>query len=156
MNDIAFQDQGSVIGCFGCGASNEQGLKIKSYWDGDEAVCKWRPEPHHRGGSTQNLNGGLIACLMDCHSLNLAIAHAHRSEERAIGSEPRIAYVTASIHVSYRRPVPLDEPVSLRARIIKVEGRKTSIHCALSSAGTVRATSEVLAVRVSQEGSGSI
>jgi acyl-CoA thioesterase FadM len=86
--------------------------------------------------------------------LNLAIAHAHKSEGRAMGSEPRIAYVTASLNVSYRRPVPLDHAVSLRARIVKVEGRKTWIYCSLSSAGAVRATSEVLAVRVSQEGSG--
>jgi acyl-coenzyme A thioesterase PaaI-like protein len=149
MSESAFQDQGSVIGCFGCGADNEHGLQIKSYWEGDEAVCTWRAQPHHRGGSTRNINGGIIACLLDCHSLNLAIAHAHKSEARPIGSAPRIAYVTASIHVSYQLPAPLDETVSLRARITKVEGRKTSVHCTLSSGGAIRAVSEVLAVRVS-------
>jgi acyl-coenzyme A thioesterase PaaI-like protein len=153
MSEIAFQDQGSVVGCFGCGPDNEHGLQIKSYWEGDEAICTWRPEAHHCGGSTQNLNGGIIACLMDCHSLNLAIAHAYKNEGRAIGTAPRIAYVTGSIHVSYQRPTPLDQAVSLRARVTKVEGRKTSVYCTLSSGGTIRATSEVLAVRVSQEGS---
>jgi acyl-coenzyme A thioesterase PaaI-like protein len=49
-------------------------LRLKSYWDGDEAVANWRAEPHHCGGTQENLNGGIIASLIDCHSLNLAIA----------------------------------------------------------------------------------
>jgi hypothetical protein len=36
----------------------------------------------------ENLNGGIIASLIDCHSLNLAIARAYRDEQRAIGSTP--------------------------------------------------------------------
>ena len=42
------------------------------------AVANWRAEPYHCGGTQGNLNGGIIASLIDCHSLNLAIAHAYR------------------------------------------------------------------------------
>ncbi|MBM4298706.1 MAG: PaaI family thioesterase, partial [Deltaproteobacteria bacterium] len=114
---VAFQDQGSVHHCHGCGAANEKGLQLKSYWDGDEAVATWRAQPHHCGGTRENLNGGIIASLIDCHSLNLAIAQASRLETRAIGSAPRIGYVTANMNIDYLKPTPIDELIDLRARI---------------------------------------
>jgi acyl-coenzyme A thioesterase PaaI-like protein len=148
VGEIAFQNQGSVHHCHGCGAANEKGLQLKSFWSGDEAVATWRAQPHHCGGTRENLNGGIIASLIDCHSLNLAIVHAYRAEGRAIGSAPRIGYVTANLNISYLKPTPLKEPIQLRARIAKIEGRKTWVSCTLSAAEEVRATGEVLGVRV--------
>lgn len=137
--------------CHGCGADNAKGFQIKSYWDGDEAVATWQPQPHHCGGSKEILNGGIIASLIDCHSLNLAIAHAYRVEQRPIGSAPRIGYVTANINISYMKPVPIHQPVRLRAKIHKLEGRKAWVNCTLSAAGEVRATGEVMGIRVNWE-----
>lgn len=151
MEDVAFQDQGSVKYCHGCGADNEKGLRIKSYWDGDEAVATWKAQAYHCGGTRENLNGGIIASLIDCHSLNLAIARAYREEQRPIGSAPRIGYVTANLNVSYLKPTPLEETIELRARVDKIEGRKTWIRCTLSAAGELRATGAVLGVRVGWE-----
>src|SRR4026207_2341760 len=99
MDEIAFQDQGSVHHCHGCGAANEKGLRLKSYWDGDEAVANGCAEPHHCGGTRENLNGGIIASLIDCHSLNLAIAHAYRVAGPPIGSTPRPGDATAGLPV---------------------------------------------------------
>src|SRR5574341_1225744 len=144
----SFQDSGSVAHCHGCGPDNERGLRIKSRWDGEEAVCEWRPEPHHCGGSRDIVNGGISATLIDCHSLNLAIAQAYKSEGRSIGSDPRIGYVTASLQVSYQRPTPIDRTLTLRAKIVKTEGRKSWVSCTLSAAGRVCATGEVLGIRV--------
>ncbi|HTN69576.1 MAG TPA: PaaI family thioesterase [Methylomirabilota bacterium] len=151
MSEQAFQDQGSVNYCYGCGADNEKGLQIKSTWDGEEAVAAWKAQSHHCGGSKEIVNGGIIASLIDCHSLNLAIAHAYRAEGRAIGSAPRIGYVTASLSVSYVRPTPISEPLQLRARITKIEGRKAWVSCTLSAGGQIRATGEVLGIRVERE-----
>jgi acyl-coenzyme A thioesterase PaaI-like protein len=148
MRELAFQDQGSVHHCHGCGAANEKGLRLKSYWDGDEAVATWKAEPHHCGGTPENLNGGIIASLIDCHCLNLAIARAYRAEQRAIGSAPRIGYVTANLNISYLKPTPLHQLIELRARIVKLERRKAWVSCTLSADGEVRATGEVLGVRV--------
>jgi acyl-coenzyme A thioesterase PaaI-like protein len=148
MNQQAFQDQGSVKYCHGCGADNEKGLQIKSCWDGEEAVCTWHAQPHHCGGSKEIVNGGIIAALIDCHSLNLAIAHAYRSAGRPIGTRPRISYVTGNLNVSYLRPTPIDQPLRLRARLIKSEGRKVWVRCTLSAEGEVCATGEVLGIRV--------
>ena len=148
MSGRAFQDQGSVRHCHGCGADNERGWQIKSYWEGDEAVATWRAQPHHCCGSKEIVNGGIIASLIDCHSLNLAIAHAYRSEQRPIGSAPRIGYVTGNLNISYLKPAPIDEPLRLRARITKIAGRKAWVRCTLSAAGKVCATGEVLGIRV--------
>jgi len=151
MGELSFQDQGAVRYCHGCGADNSKGLQIKSYWDGDEAVARWKPEPHHCGGSRDILNGGIIASLIDCHSLNLAIADAYRAENRTIGSSPRIGYVTANLNISYLKPTPIEEAVELRARISKRDGRKAWVHCTLSAAGEICATGEVLGIRVDRD-----
>jgi acyl-coenzyme A thioesterase PaaI-like protein len=151
MAEPAFQDQGSVSHCHGCGSDNDQGLQIKSFWDGDEAVATWNAQPHHCGGSKEIVNGGIVATLIDCHSLNLAIAHAYRAEGRAIGSAPRIGYVTGNLNVSYLRPTPMHEPLQLRARITKIERRKAWVRCTLSARGQVCATGEVLGIRVNRD-----
>jgi acyl-coenzyme A thioesterase PaaI-like protein len=148
VEGLAFQDQGAVAHCHGCGADNEKGLQLKSYWDGAEAVAVWHPQSHHCGATKQNVNGGIIASLIDCHSLNLAIAHAYRAALRPIGSSPRIGYVTAKLNVSYHKPTPITAPLELRARLAKLEGRKAWVSCTLSASGELRATGEVLGVRV--------
>ena len=151
MSELAFQDQDAVRHCHGCGADNERGLRIKSFWDGDEAVATWRAQPHHCGGTRENLNGGIIASLINCHSLKLAIAQAYRAERRPIGSAPRIGYVTANLNISYLKPTPIGELVELRARISRLERRKAWVNCTLSAGGEVRSTGEVLGIRVEWE-----
>ena len=151
MSEQAFQDQGTVDHCHGCGADNEKGLHIKSYWDGDEAIATWQAQPLHCGGRREFVNGGIIATLIDCHSLNLAIAHAYRCEQRPIGSAPRIGYVTGNLSVSYLKPTPMTAPLHLRARIMKVDGRKIWVRCTLSTGREICATGEVLGVRVQRD-----
>ena len=151
MEERAFQDQGSVSHCHGCGADNPKGLQLKSFWDGDEAIATWKAEPHHCGGSKEIVNGGIIASLIDCHSLNLAIAQAYRAENRPIGSSPRIGFVTGNLNVSYLKRAPIAEPLHLRARIMRIEGRKAWVSCTLSAVGEVCATGEVLGIRVERD-----
>ena len=50
--------------CFGCGPANEQGLRIKSFIEGDELVCEWSPAPHHEAFAGE-VNGGIIGTLFD-------------------------------------------------------------------------------------------
>ena len=33
--------------CYGCGPANEKGLHIRSFEEGDELICDWKPEAHH-------------------------------------------------------------------------------------------------------------
>jgi acyl-coenzyme A thioesterase PaaI-like protein len=73
--------------CWGCGSLNERGLGIQSRWQepGQVAVCDWTPSPEHMAGPTSVVNGGIIATLVDCHSVCTAIANGYLSEGREIG-----------------------------------------------------------------------
>jgi acyl-coenzyme A thioesterase PaaI-like protein len=148
MMEAAFQDLIPHNRCWGCGSLNPDGLRIKSYWEGEDAVCTWTPDPRFMAGPTHILNGGIIATLLDCHSLCTAMAAAYRAEGRPMDSEPLIWCVTASMNVRYLRPTPIEAPVHLRARVTEVDGKKTFLSTTLSSGGEACATAEVLAVRV--------
>ena len=149
--EVTFQDQGATTLCYGCGPANDQGLQIKSWWDGADAVGFWTAEAHHCGGTREVVNGGIIATLLDCHSMNLAIARVYLDEQRPIGSAPRVFFVTANININYRRPTPLGKPLGLRATIRRVEGRKTFVSCTLSYEGEVCADATVLAIRIHRD-----
>jgi len=145
----AFQDQFGIENrCYGCGPENPEGLQIKSYWGGDEAVCIYQPRPAFLAGPRHVLNGGVIATLIDCHSICTAIAALYKAEGRPIGSDPVIWCVTASMQIDYLRPTPIAAPVSLRARVESMEGKRTTVACSLGSGGIETARGRVVAVRV--------
>ncbi len=144
----AIQDLIPENHCFGCGPLNAAGLGIKSYPEGDETVCTFRPSPHHMAGPTHVLNGGIIATVIDCHCVCTAIADAYRAAGRPIGSAPLVWCVTASLKVDYLAPTPIAAPVELRARVREAKGRKRVVDCELRAGGAVRARAEVVAVEV--------
>ena len=45
----AFQDYypENVSHCYGCGSNNHQGHQIKTFWEGEETVTRFKPEPFH-------------------------------------------------------------------------------------------------------------
>lgn len=133
--------------CYGCGRLNEQGLKIKSYWDGEGTICTFTPKEQH-SAVPGFAYGGLIASLIDCHSTGSAGAFAHRAEGRELGSEPAIRFLTASLHVDYLRPTPLGVTLVLRSRLKELKGRKAIVTTELSAGGVVCVRGEVVAVKV--------
>jgi acyl-coenzyme A thioesterase PaaI-like protein len=147
----AIQDLVPHNNCWGCGPSNDGGLQIKSYVDGDTTICDWQPGPPYFAGPEHVLNGGIIATLLDCHSVCTAIADVYRSEGREIGSQPDIWCVTAAMDIKYLKPVALDQPVRLVGTISKRGDRSRGVQCTLYSSGEECARAEVVAVRVADE-----
>jgi acyl-coenzyme A thioesterase PaaI-like protein len=149
MTDKAFQDYypENFAMCYGCGRLNEHGLQIKSYWDGEEAVCTFVPKPYHTA-VPGFVYGGLIASLIDCHSTGTAAAAAYRARGRALDSEPPLRFVTGSLHVDYLRPTPIEGPLELRAQVKEIKGRKVVVITTLSVHGEVCARGEVVAVEI--------
>jgi acyl-coenzyme A thioesterase PaaI-like protein len=133
--------------CYGCGRLNEHGLQIKSYWDGDETVCTFTPRPYHTAVPGY-VYGGLIASLIDCHSTGTAAAAAYRAQGRELGSDPPLRFVTASLHVDYVRPTPIEGPLQLRSQIKEIKGRKVVVTTTLSANGEICARGEVVAVQI--------
>ncbi len=151
MDNKAFQDYYPDLFsyCYGCGRLNYDGLQIKSFWDGDESVCIYQPRPYHTA-LPGYVYGGLIASLIDCHSTGTAAAAAYRAEGRPMDSEPAFRFLTASLHVDYLRPTPIDEPLEVRGTVKEIKGRKVVITTSLIAKGEVCARGEVVAVQVPQ------
>jgi acyl-coenzyme A thioesterase PaaI-like protein len=152
MSPKAFQDYYDEFfsQCYGCGRLNQHGLKIKSYWDGEESICSFDPKPYHTAMSGY-VYGGLIASVIDCHATGTAAAATYRYEGRQLGTEPNLRYVTASLHVDYLKPTPIDAPMKLRAKIKELKGRKVVVSVILKSKGRICAQGEVVAVKVPDE-----
>lgn len=145
----AFQDYylDQLAHCYGCGRLNEHGLQLKSYWDGDESVCVFQPRPYHTA-IPGYVYGGLIASLIDCHSTGTASAAAYRAQGREMDTDPPLRFLTASLHVDYVRPTPIDGPLEVRARVKEMKGRKVVIVSTLSVGGEVCARGEVITVQM--------
>ena len=147
----AIQDSIPHNHCWGCGTLNPRGLHVKSYPEGDGAVCRFQPAPEHMAGPTQVVNGGIIAAVIDCHSICTALADAYRAAGREVGSEPLLWSVTASLKIDYLAPTPISEPMELHARVRSVSGRKRLVECTVHSGGRECARAEVVAVEVPAE-----
>lgn len=146
----AFQDYypDHLSWCYGCGRLNAHGLQIKSYWEeAQTAICAFTPRPYHTA-VPGFVYGGLIASLVDCHCTGTAAAAMYRLEGRAMDTEPPYRFVTGALHVDYLRPTPLDGPLTIRARVTEIKGRKVVLQAEVSAAGQVCARGQVVAVQM--------
>ena len=145
----AFQDYypENLAHCYGCGAKNDHGHRIKTFWDGDETVTRFTPEPFHTAvpGFTY---GGLLASLIDCHSTGTAAAAMYRQEGRDMDTLPAFRFVTGSLHVDYLKPTPISETLEIRGRVKEIKGRKVVIECTVYAAGVATARGEVVAIQM--------
>lgn len=158
---MAFQDYypDHVAVCYGCGALNEHGLQIKSYWADDnttsevvglESVCTFTPRPEHTAIAGY-VYGGLIASLIDCHGTGTAAAAAYRVEGRTMDTDPPRRFVTAALHVDYLRPTPIGVPLDVRGRVDEITERKVVISATVSAGGEPCARGSVVAVRMPEQ-----
>ena len=144
--DVSIQEKMRPNGCFGCGHDNSYGLQIESHWEGDEVVCRWTPEDYMIG-PPDCLYGGISASLIDCHSVNTALAYAYKQLGDDTVFDKDISMVTGTLNIRYMKPVPMTE-VELRAKVVKVEGRKYTVLTELKSAGETCVSGEVLAIQL--------
>ena len=146
---LAFQDSypENVAHCYGCGRLNEHGHQIKTYWDGDETVTRFQPQPEHTA-VPGFVYGGLIASLVDCHSTGTAAAAAYRAEQREMDSEPPLRFVTGSLQVDFLKPTPLGPVLELRGRVKEIKGRKVVVESEVWVDGVITARGEVVAVQM--------
>lgn len=140
------------VHCFGCGALNEQGLQIKSHWQGNELVCRWRPQPFHIG-HPGFVYGGTIASVIDCHAIWTAMATHCRDIGYDLGTgPPPFAYVTGRLAVNYLKPMAIADEMELRARVTDAGERKSLVACQVFQRDVECANAEVLTVRVKAMG----
>jgi acyl-coenzyme A thioesterase PaaI-like protein len=149
MPTKSFQDYypDQMAHCFGCGKLNEVGYQIKSYWEGDESICWFKPKDYHIA-IPGYVYGGLIASLIDCHGTGTAAAAGYRSENRPMDSLPPLRYLTATLQVDYLKPTPLGILLELRGIVKEIKGRKVIVEINVIANGVITVRGQVVAVQV--------
>lgn len=96
-------------GCFVCGDEHPQGLRIKFFRDGEEAVAECVAEPKYQGYKGV-YHGGLVSTLLD------------EIMAKAVLAIQRYA-MTVEMTCRYKKAVPIGSKLRLTARITRHRGR---------------------------------
>lgn len=136
MEELSLQERFAPNGiCFGCGVRNEKGLRIRSFEDDAQLICRWQAEEHHQAFPGM-LNGGIIGSLLDCHCNWAAAIHLMKKN-----SEPTPpCTVTAEYHIKLRRPTPIEGEITLKAWIVESTDDRAVVEGELIADGKVCAT----------------
>ncbi len=121
--------------CFGCGNSNEQGLQLKSFVDGNQLRAEFHAQSHHEAFQGM-LNGGIIGSLLDCHC-NWAAAY-HLMQQNQSAELP--CTVTAEYKITMKHPTPTARTIHLTAKVVESSERKVIV------AGTLGTSDQVTAL----------
>lgn len=152
MTTPAIQDLIPDNNCFGCGPNNPGGLRLKSFWDGSgNSVARFVPQPHHCAGPPHFVNGGILATIVDCHSICTAAAAAYLETGRAIGQAPHQHFATASLALDYRRPTPIVAELLLEAEPKRIADGRYVISCVVIANQKITIEARVEAVAVSAQ-----
>ncbi len=133
--------------CFGCGRLNVEGHRLRSFWEGEETVARFTPQPYHTA-IPGFVNGGVLASLVDCHGTGTAAAAAYRAEGREMDTLPPHRFVTASLRVDYLRPTPLGPELTVRGRTKSLKGRRVVVEAEILADHEVTVRGEVVCVEM--------
>lgn len=91
--------------CFGCAPTNDHGLKMEFYEDGDDVVSIWKPLDYMQGW-VKTLHGGIQCTLMD-EVAGWVITHQLKTPG-----------VTSKLEAKFLKSISTEEPhITIRARI---------------------------------------
>lgn len=98
--------------CFACGKNNPEGMRLKFAYDEERDcfVSRFRLGKRYTG-PPGHAHGGIIATILD----------------EAMGKVNKLRHVvalTSQITVNYLKPVPLNKPLRVESREVRVRGRR--------------------------------
>ena len=131
--------------CFGCGPSNENGLKIDSFRIEGGLRTEFKTSLEHQA-FPGIINGGIIGTLLDCHG-NWTAAIALM--DQAGDSEPPCT-VTANYSIKLRRPTPFGHEIQVTGEVIELDDDRAKVKMELISNGNICAIGEGLFVAVKE------
>ncbi len=98
--------------CFVCGRNNPVGLYMQFYDDGDLEVFSEYTVPAHYQSYPGIVHGGVVAAMLDEVVARVAM----------IG-DPHHFMMSVRLQIAYRHPVPVETPLRLVGRILRLRGR---------------------------------
>jgi len=125
--------------CFVCGVENPIGLHLFFYTDEEgRCIARFRPRPEHQG-YPGCLHGGLISTLLD-------------EVMGRVLTQRQVWAMTGRLEVRFRRPVPLDQELTIVAEVTRERARAYEARGELCLPdGTVLAEGTGLYIRVPDE-----
>ena len=131
--------------CFGCGPSNEKGLKIDSFRSEEGLRTEFETNLEHQA-FPGIINGGIIGTLLDCHgNWTAAIAIMDQKEE----FEPSCT-VTANYSVKLLKPTPSNETLTITSKIEELLEDRARVSMELHANGILCAKGSGLFVSVKE------
>lgn len=98
--------------CFVCGRSNPVGLYMRFWDDGELEVHSDYTVPSHYQGYPGIVHGGVVAAMLDEVVARVSM----------IG-DPHHFMMSVRLEIRYRQPVPVDTPLHVIGRILRLRGR---------------------------------
>ena len=126
--------------CFACGKNNPEGMHLRFAYDEDRDcfISRFRLGKRYTG-PPGHCHGGIIATILD----------------EAMGKVNKLRQVvalTSEITVNYLKPVPLNKPLRVESREVKVTGRQhVNMAEILNQKGEVLARSRGLFIAINPE-----
>lgn len=132
--------------CYGCGADNSKGLRIKSFFEGDQGISRWKPQDHHTSYPGV-LNGGVACTLIDCHAAWTAFASECAAKGLSMETDPKLPTGwTRAMTVEFLKPVPMSTELTLKARVVKKGRTSRTVSCSIYAQGEECVKAEVTIV----------
>ena len=148
--DKAVQDYygEDIAWCKGCGRLNKDGHHFRTGWliEGVQTVTYYKPRPEEMG-IPGFVYGGLIASLVDCHSMGSAalVLHKKNGHELGDGTEPP-RFVTGSLHIDYLKPTPQNTLLKAVSTVEEIHPKKFKVLTDVFADDTLCAKGETIAV----------
>jgi acyl-coenzyme A thioesterase PaaI-like protein len=105
---------GHYPSCFGCGAANQQGLRLEVLWDGAEATAVLVPEQHYEGAPGV-VHGGYLSTVADEVMALVATE---------VAGEPAM---TKRLELDMRTPVFTGRPLRVRSSVTERSGTRLTL-----------------------------
>lgn len=137
--------------CWGCGPKNAEGMHLQSYPsdDGMECIASVTPQSCFTGGVPENLFGGMIAMIFDCHGTASAAWFAHREKGMELTEDTVIGrFITARLEVDFKKPTPMHVPLTVRAVAEEIGEKKVIVTMEMEAEGEICAKARIVAVAV--------
>jgi uncharacterized protein (TIGR00369 family) len=113
--------------CFVCGQDNPHSIGLTWYVDDDGVMTSEFTLTQAQQGPPQYAHGGASAAILD-EAMGLVVwAAGHK-------------VAAVNLEVNYHKPLPLNQPLTLEARIIQIDERK------IFSTGEIKLTDSIVAV----------
>ena len=103
----------------------------------------------YTGGVPQNLFGGMIAMIFDCHGTASAAYFFHKNKGLALDENTVIErFITARLEIDFKKPTPMNEEILVLAKLSELGERKAVIEMEMIAKKELRAKAKMIAVKV--------